>query len=206
MNNAGIAGVRSGWTKEGYEIQFGTNHVGHALLTKLLLPTMLKTVEEYGSSVRIINISSEGHNAVPLGGIILDQAWLQWYPSWIRYANSKLANILFTKALAKRYPQIISVSLHPGIILTDLYTPSYRHFILWIGISAISIFMTSLDKGAYNQLWAATVPKEKIQNGGYYRPIGVLSNGSYLTGYANNEKMSEELWNWTEEELQKHGF
>lgn len=57
-----------GLTKDGYEAQFGTNHVGHFLFTKLLLPTMLKTAEEPNSDVRIVNLSSEGHKFAPSGG------------------------------------------------------------------------------------------------------------------------------------------
>ena len=64
INNAGIMAVPWSMTEDGYEIQFGTNHMGHALLTKLLMPTMLKTAEEPGSDVRVINLSSEGHNMV----------------------------------------------------------------------------------------------------------------------------------------------
>lgn len=69
-------------TEDGYEIQFGTNHMGHALLTKLLLPTMLRTAEESGSDVRIVNLSSEGHNMAPRGGIIYDQNELENWGPW----------------------------------------------------------------------------------------------------------------------------
>ena len=77
INNAGIMAVPWSMTEDGYEIQFGTCHMGHALFTELLLPTLLKTAEEPGSDVRIINLSSEAHNMAPKGGIIYEQAELE---------------------------------------------------------------------------------------------------------------------------------
>ena len=67
LNNAGVMALPPGKTKDGYEIQFGTNHIGHALLTKLLMPTLQQTVKD-GGDVRIVNVSSWGHNFPPLAG------------------------------------------------------------------------------------------------------------------------------------------
>lgn len=108
MNNAGIMACPAGLTKEGYEIQFGTNHMGHALLSKLLLPTLQRTAKEPGSDVRIINLSSWGNNFAPKGGLIFDamKTDMQSYTTFSRYGQSKLANILFNRELAKRYPSI----------------------------------------------------------------------------------------------------
>lgn len=61
----------AGTTKEGYEIQFGTNHIGHALLTKLLMPTLQRTAEQPHADVRIVNVSSDGHKMPPKGGLAL---------------------------------------------------------------------------------------------------------------------------------------
>ncbi|KAJ6133934.1 oxidoreductase [Penicillium sp. IBT 18751x] len=88
INNAGIMAVPYSKTKEDYEIQFGTNHMGHALLTKLILPTLLSTAEKPGSDVRVINLSSEGHYYAP--GIIYDQDQLESYYTFRRYGQSKL--------------------------------------------------------------------------------------------------------------------
>lgn len=110
---SGIMAVPWSKTEDGYEIQFGTNHVGHALLTKLLLPTLLKTAEEPNSDVRVINVSSEGHMLAP--GIIYDQDTLESYQTWRRYGQSKLANIFHARELQRRYPQITATSLHPGV-------------------------------------------------------------------------------------------
>lgn len=116
MNNAGIMACPPALTKDGYETQFGTNHMGHALFTKLLLPTLQRMAKEPGSDVRIINLSSIGHNLAPNGGIIFDKLKtdMKDYNAFPRYGQSKLANILFNRELAKRYPSIECVAIHPG--------------------------------------------------------------------------------------------
>jgi NAD(P)-dependent dehydrogenase (short-subunit alcohol dehydrogenase family) len=121
MNNAGVCALSPGLTKEGYEIQFGINHVGHALLTKLLMPTLLKTAEHPGSDVRIITMASRGHTVAPPAGIIFNdlktaQETIGSNGSWLRYGQSKLANIHYAAELAAHYPQITSVSIDPGTI------------------------------------------------------------------------------------------
>ncbi len=71
--NAGIMRVRPGVTEEGYEIAFGINYLGHALLARLLMPTLLRTAELPGADVRVVAVSSEGHNMAPKGGIVFDK-------------------------------------------------------------------------------------------------------------------------------------
>ncbi|MCJ1387300.1 hypothetical protein MMC18_000141 [Xylographa bjoerkii] len=205
MNNAGIMATPPGTTKEGYEIQFGTNHMGHALLTKLLLPTLLSTAKEPDADVRIVNLTSEGHNLAPSGGILFDKAKLDAQGPWARYGQSKLANILFTKDLAARYPTITSVAIHPGVIQTDLYEPNRASSaLLRYGMSLLGFLVfISLQEGAKNQLWAATTKKEDLQSGAYYKPIASLSKGS---GNAQNATLAKTLWDWTQEELEKKGY
>lgn len=197
--------VPPGVTKEGYEIQFGTNHVGHALLTKLLLPTLLRTAESPGSDVRIVNLSSEGHNLAPTGGILFDKTKLDAQSTWARYGQSKLANILFAHSLAKEYPSITSVALHPGLIKTDLYGPNKEsNVIVRYGLGLFGpLFMRDIPQGAKNQLWAATAEKQRLENGAYYKPVGKSSGGS---AYARDANLAERLWDWTENELSEHGI
>ena len=202
MNNAGVMGLPPGTTQEGYEVQFGTNHVGHALLTRLLLPTLLATAQQPGSDVRIINLTSEAHRMGPSGGIKLED--LNQQNTWARYGQSKLANILFTRELAERYPSITSVAVHPGIIKTDLYAPNQNSSILMrYGLTIFSPLMTKLKSGAYNQLWAATTKKAELTNGAYYTPVASKSNGN---GHAQDKKLSKQLWDWTEKELSSKGY
>ncbi|ORY18700.1 hypothetical protein BCR34DRAFT_553326 [Clohesyomyces aquaticus] len=210
INNAGVMATPYSLTKDGYEIQFGTNHMGHALLTKLLLPTLLDTAKEPGSDVRIVNISSMGHMMAPSGGMIWDQAALEKQYTWRRYGQSKLANILFTNELAARYPQITSVSIHPGVIVTDLYTSLKSNFILNVLLGFYQLLTPILpghykspEGGALNQTWAATTPKDKLKNGEFYTPVGKTGSGSKLS---HDQGLGMKLWEYTEEEFAKHGY
>ncbi|KAL8721896.1 MAG: hypothetical protein Q9225_001532 [Loekoesia sp. 1 TL-2023] len=206
MNNAGVMATPPTETEEGYELQFGTNHIGHALLVKELLPTLLSTAEEEGSDVRIVNLSSIGHNFAPRSqGLILDMAKLKEYGPWPRYGQSKLANILFTKELAKRYPSITSVAVHPGFIVTDLYGPSLgSNMLMRYGLKVVEpFFMANVPTGTLNQLWAAVGRKSEVVSGNYYTPVAKSSSGS---SWAQKSDLARELWDWTEKELSSKGY
>lgn len=150
--------------------------MGHALLTKLLMPTLLKTAEEPNADVRIVNVSSEGHNMAPGPGIIYDQAELEGFSTWRRYGQAKLANILHARELQKRYPSITSTSLHPGVIATDLYASANP--LVRVGMRMSSVFLYDVPSGAKNQLWAATAAKDEVRSRYYWKPIGAKSGGS----------------------------
>ena len=206
LNNAGIMATPPGLTKENYEIQFSTNHIGHALLTKLLLPTLERTAEEPGSDVRIVNVTSEGHKMPPKGGLVLNEipTTMESYSTWTRYGQSKLANILFTRELAKRYPKIKSIVVHPGTVNTGLAMPFVSENSWWgkPGLYLLSlILLKTPDQGALTQIWAAT--SKDAKTGTYYVPVAKESQGS---GYSNDKKLALELWDWTEVELAKHGY
>lgn len=209
INNAGIMASPYSLTKEGYEIQFGTNHMGHALLIKLLLPTMLATARQ-GADVRIVTLSSMGHHLAAPGGIIFDQAALEKQNTWRRYGASKLANILYTRSLAEQYPQLTCVSLHPGVILTDLFQNLRTNVFLKIGIWLYGLLgmilpghYSSAEGGALNQTWAATVDKAELVSGAFYKPVGVKNDGSK---WARDQGLQKKLWEWTESELERHGY
>ncbi|GAB1207880.1 hypothetical protein APSETT445_006615 [Aspergillus pseudonomiae] len=114
MCNAGIMALPPDLTKDGYEVQFGTNHLGHALLIQKLLPLL----QQYRRS------RCGCYQLHPSGGIVFDDLkHTQDYGvfgSWRRYGQSKLANILYARELARRYPDITTVSVHPGVITTGL--------------------------------------------------------------------------------------
>ena len=205
MNNAGVMALPPGTTKEGYEIQLGTNYVGHALLTKLLMPTLLNTAKEPAADVRIITLSSESNVFASSPDVLLDKSKLDTQSAMTRYGYSKLATILFTQELAKRYPTITSVAVHPGLIVTDLWD-SLRNttfIVRWLMASSGFFAGTSVEVGARNQLWAATCKKEKLVSGGFYKPIGYLCMGGSL---AQDPRLAKDLWEWTEKELEKNGF
>lgn len=205
--NAGIMAVDAETSKDGYEIQFQVNHLAHALLIKMLLPLMLQTAEGPDADVRIVNMASIAYQQAPKAGIEFStlksaQASLGRPiipgPKWSRYGQSKLANLLYPQELAKKYPQILSVAVHPGIIMTDLFANVSFGARLPALIQSIGK-RTPLEQGPYNQLWAATSPRGGIKNGEYYEPVGVI--GKRTTAQARDGKLAERLWDWTQEVL-----
>ncbi|PSK34045.1 hypothetical protein B9Z65_8371 [Elsinoe australis] len=204
LNNAGVMAMPYSQTKQGYEIQFGTNHMGHALFTKHLIPTLLKTAEQPGSDVRIVNLSSYGHNLAPAGGIIFDQQGAEKIDTNARYGSSKLANILHARILAEKYPQITTTAVHPGVIMTDLYASVKESTIksTLLGLAG-PLFFADLQTGALTSLWALTAPKETVGKEYYFEPIGKTGQASK---YARDHDLAVKLWDYTEEELKKHGY
>jgi hypothetical protein len=201
-----------GETEEGYEIQFGTNHVGHALLTKLLLPTLDATAKLPNADVRVVNITSEGHHIAPRPeGIVFDKAALEKRYTAVRYGQSKLANILFTRELARRHPSITAVAVHPGVIVTDLYTSVRGWWFASVGLlflRFLALFVPGHFRdargGALCQTWAAAGAKrEELTNGGYYVPVGKVGPASPK---AKDDGLAKKLWEWTEGEFEKHGI
>jgi NAD(P)-dependent dehydrogenase (short-subunit alcohol dehydrogenase family) len=218
-NNAGVMAQPPGLTKDGYEIQFGTNHVGHHLLTKRLLPIMQTTAAEPNADVRIINLTSEGHTLAPKPtGFIPETCTTDMadYNTFSRYGQSKLANILFTNELARRYPAITSVSIHPGGVMTGLAT-SFTEAHPWLSFFLMPVWKmtaTQPSVGAYNQTWASVAPVDgkagtgkegvkAVKQGGYYVPVA--KNGS-MSQFAKDGELARKLWEWTEGELKKHGY
>lgn len=201
INNAGIMAVPEGLTADGYEIQFGTNTIGHALLTKLLLPIMLKTAEEPGSDVRVVTLSSGSHNRAPKGGVLFETLHnASSAGSGLgRYGQSKLGNILYSKELARRYPSITAVSVHPGVVDTDLTASMLKHsFIMRIifPVARRIIGVVTIEQGALNPVWAATAAE--VESGTYYEPVGKKSSGSKLS---RDMALAQKLWEWVEKEL-----
>lgn len=206
MCNAGVMALPPGLSKDGYEIQFATNHLGHALLIKLLLPILLSTAEQLESDVRIVSMSSSAHATTPKKGIELDTLKTSqkslgpiYQPSnFTRYGQSKLANMLYTAELATRYPNITSVSVHPGFVRTEMVSGAS-----FLDRTIVSMASggnwTTVEEGPYNQTWAATTAKGHLKNGAYYEPIGVQVNSS--SAHAKDRVLSQKLWDWTEQEL-----
>lgn len=204
--NAGIMAVPEGKSVSGHEIQLATNYIGHHLLTKQLLPTLLSTAEQPNADVRVISLSSEAWNMGPKLDTITSTEKLSACGTWTRYGASKVANILFAAELARRHPQLTSVSVHPGLITTDLYASNKKsNLLVRYGTAIIGpLIMQNVEKGAYNQLWAtAGATKQGLTNGAYYTPVGRLGRGN---SHAKNEDEGKSLWEWTESELAKSGF
>jgi NAD(P)-dependent dehydrogenase (short-subunit alcohol dehydrogenase family) len=183
-------------------MQFGTNHMGHALLTKLLLPVMERTAKDPKANVRIINLSSEALKWAPGDGILFSQLKTGQADigTTTRYAQSKLANLYHAEALAKRYPSIISVAVHPGVVATNI-TGNFKkgHPLLgWLVETVGGMVLANPKTGALTQLWAATTKSEDVKNGSFYYPVGVSFTGKRSS---NADEQVEQLWDWTEKEL-----
>ncbi|KAL7802317.1 NAD(P)-binding protein [Trichoderma aethiopicum] len=203
--NAGIMNMPPGKTDDGFDLQLGTNHVGHFLFTKKLLPVLKETVAKYNPDVRVISTSSLGNAFAPSFDTMISTEKLSSQGYWTSYGASKAANILFAAELAKRHPELTSVSLHPGMIQTDLYATTKSNSFLLRNLLRFfgPLVYHDVPYGALTQLWAATVDKSELKQGGFYVPIGRLDSKNK---FAVDDDMQKRLWEWTEEELKQRGY
>jgi NAD(P)-dependent dehydrogenase (short-subunit alcohol dehydrogenase family) len=207
--NAGIMAWDPSLSKDGYEIQFAINHMAHALFIKLFLPLLEKTAAEPDSDVRIVSLTSVAYKTTPTTGIEFDtlkteQASIGRLTApgkWARYGQSKLANLLFPTSLAKKYPSITSVSLHPGYIRTDLFSQTSLMDRIPVIFMAKGNW-TPVEEGCWNTVWAATAPKSELENGAYYEPVAKKVKPA--TAFARDGDLAEKLWDWTQKELEAY--
>ncbi len=198
--NAGVMATDAALSEGGYENQFAVNHVAHALLVKLLLPTVQKTAETTGDA-RILFLTSLGFMYPFPGGIMFDslKSPQDFGPGsqWARYGQSKLANVIYAAELARRYPSITFASIHPGAVNTDLIgrlKPEEKEFVY----QSIKVIVEP-HEGAYNPVWCATTTKSNIVNGELYLPVGQLGEH---TKESKDAELAEKLWTWTQKELE----
>jgi NAD(P)-dependent dehydrogenase (short-subunit alcohol dehydrogenase family) len=205
--NAGIMAWDPSLSKDGYEIQFAVNHMAHALFLKLFLPLLEKTAAEPNSDVRIVNLTSVAYRTTVASGIEFDTLKTEQASvgrltapgKWARYGQSKLANLLYAQSLAKKYPGITSVSLHPGYIRTELFAQTSFMDRLPVVIMARGNW-TPVEEGCWNTVWAATTPKSKLENGAYFEPVAKKITPA--TSFARDDELAEKLWSWTQKELE----
>lgn len=202
--NAGIASTAPALSKEGYELQFGTNHMGHALLTQLLLPTLLRT-QTIQPDVRVVVLSSNASflPILPKDGI--DYASLHHtgdYMPFALYGQSKLANALFARKLAELYPTLSVTAVHPGVVKSDIWDKGGNGLFSFILRYLVIPLRVGIDEGAKTQLWCATAPTDKVKSGAFYFPVGKLHT---YKGVSADQGHVDKLWEWTTNELVKHG-
>jgi len=193
INNAGVMIPPYSKTADGFELQFGTNHLGHFALTAELLALLVNT-----RGARIVNVSSSAHKA---GNIDFDD--LTWekrrYTAWRAYGDSKIANLYFTYELNRRLKErgidVIATAAHPGWTATDLQ----RHtgFVDFLN----NFFAQDITMGALPSLRAAF--DTKSTGGEFYGPGGLME----LRGYpvrvqsnklSNDEALAKRLWDVSE--------
>ncbi|KAG8742091.1 hypothetical protein FRC10_002027 [Ceratobasidium sp. 414] len=207
-------------TSDGYDLQFGTNVLGHYLFTTILLPTLIHTAKNSATSgghARVVNTSSAAIWHPPAGGIAWEtlgsdeasQTACRSVGTIRLYGQSKLlfafkgnkqGNVLFSNELARRYAEqgIISISLHPGAIKSELQ----RH--IWVPESIKEFFMDlalyPASQGALTQLYAGTFSEVEHLNGKFLVPWAREMDPGPL---ANNAQLAQKLWSWCEEQAKR---
>lgn len=202
INNAGLMAIPYGKTVDGFELQFGVNHLGHFALTALLWPRLSETLNS-----RLVNVSSAAHQ---MGRIRFEDIhWEESYSRWGAYGMSKLSNLLFTKELARRVTEsgksVTATAAHPGYADTDLQTKGALMRGSKLGAKSFNIAnwlaAQSADMGALPQLFAATA--EGVQQGDYYGPGGFMRmRGWPVLDRPNSKRVTDEaarpLWELSE--------
>jgi NAD(P)-dependent dehydrogenase (short-subunit alcohol dehydrogenase family) len=199
INNAGIMAPPRRETKDGFESQFGTNHLGHFALTGLLLPRLLEATEP-----RVVTQSSGAHR---IGRINFDDLQGERrYINWLAYGQSKLANLMFALELQRRASaagvSLRSMAAHPGYARTNLQfasPPWYEQLVMRITNPLIG---QSADMGALPTLYAATVPD--LPGGTFVGPDGFMEQRGHPkvvrgAGRAYDEDDGRRLWDVSEE-------
>jgi len=204
LNNAGVmATPKREATAQDLELQFGTNHVGHHMLTRLLLPVIT-------AQGRVVTVASTAHTMSDLNFQNLNYdttAGMEGrkYTPWGAYGQSKLSNILFAKALSDKLKEagseIKTISLHPGVIATNLWrnTPRWTRPLL-------RLLMTDKNEaqGAATNVFTCLVNEKEFVGGEYLTDCQITEpneNGRDDTG-----ELRGKLWDATEKIIQKNGF
>ena len=204
INNAGVMATPFEHTADGFERQFGTNHLGHFALTAELMPLI-----EAGTAKRIVNLSSRGHH---MGPVHFDDPNFvhRPYDPWSSYGQSKTANVLFSVGIEARYAVmgIHAYAVHPGGIETNLgrhMTQAMREALMARITSRDGGFAwKTIPQGAATSCWAATAPELEGKGGVYCEDCHVAevddeSASGGVRSYALNPSFADQLWKLSEE-------
>jgi NAD(P)-dependent dehydrogenase (short-subunit alcohol dehydrogenase family) len=187
VNNAGAIHMTRKVTAEGFETTFATNHLAYFLLTNELLP-LLEASGQPGKTARIVNVSSQAHTRANLdmSDLMLERA----YGGWLAYANSKLANILFTYELARRLgaKPVTANCLHPGVVSTGFGKNDKGLFAVLVKVA--SPFFITAEKGARTSIYLASSPAVEGVTGQYFDK----SKPRRSTKASYDEALAARLW------------
>jgi len=202
INNAGVMiPPKEQVTAQKYDLQFGTNVIGHWLFTQMLLPALFAATDASSSheKARIVTVSSSG-NYLTTGidfDAIVDGPGRKKYAEVELYNKSKFGNVVVARELARRYgDKIVSTSLNPGNILTDLG----RHFSRW-QYAMVKWMLYPVSYGALTQLYCATSPSVADANGKFFIP---WARSGEANKAALDPQVGERLWSWLEDETKKY--
>ncbi|KAF4520354.1 hypothetical protein B566_EDAN009877 [Ephemera danica] len=188
INNAGVMACPYSKTQDGIEMQFGVNHVGHFLLTTLLLPVLTENAPS-----RIVTVSSHAHYA---GSINLDDLNSEKsYSPFRAYAQSKLANVLFSKELGRRLhgTGVTSYSVHPGLVATELGRHIHKEDEPpTLGRRIIHALAKTPAQGAQTSIYCAVSKRVTQQSGWYYSRCGRALTSPLVLGEARARRLWEE--------------
>ena len=187
--NAGIMALPKLEQKHGYELQFLTNHIGHFILVNGLL-------DQLTDDGRVVMLSSDAHNGAPDEGIQFDNlSGEHGYRPWKAYGQSKLANLLFAKELAKKLEGTgkTANSVHPGVIHTNL-ARNMNPIVNAILAAGAPLVLKSVPQGAATQCYAAVHPGMQGVSGKYLSDSNVGKHSKH--GY--DDAMAERLWRVSE--------
>jgi NAD(P)-dependent dehydrogenase (short-subunit alcohol dehydrogenase family) len=187
INNAGLVLGERRITPDGLEHVFALNHLAPFLLTNLLLPKLAAS-----APARVVTVASDAHSAarLDLSDPNLEHGW----DSWRSYSNSKLANILFTRELARRLAAtgVTANCAHPGVVRTGFGRESRP--LLKLGITIARPFMLSPERGADTIVYLASSPDVAGQTGGYY----VKRQRREPSAAARDDAAARQLWELSE--------
>lgn len=206
LNNAGVMATPTREaTAQGFELQLGTNHVGHHLLTRLLVPHLNQR------DGRVVTVASTAHamGELDLDDLNYDKKDGRTYSPWGAYGRSKLANILFAKGLQDRFndsksngdSNMTSVSLHPGVIATNLWQYSIPSLLRPLG----GLFADkTIEQGAATNVFCSLVAPSSLNGGDYYTDCRPKDPNQ--SGQDADKKLRNALWDETERMIRDAGF
>lgn len=191
VNNAGLVLGDRRETQEGFEMTFGVNHLGHFLLTRLLLERL-----KASAPARIVNLASDAHRGARKGLDFDDLQRTRGYSLMAVYSESKLANIYYTRELARRLEGtgVTVNAVHPGVVATGFARDGDTTGILRALVSLIRPFLLSEAKGARTSIYVATSPELEGKSGGYY----AKSRPAKPTSVAMDDDAARRLWEVSE--------
>jgi len=179
INNAGIMNTPAGTTKDGFEVQFGTNVIGHFLLAKRLAGITTRQVwlsSEGHKRANAAAVEHDGQNAPRLDLDAVTNVDHDSYQGWMRYQQSKLGDVLLAKQFPLEFSHINACSVHPGLVMTNLG----RHTSTWMKLKFVlaGLFgkvppMAGPEEGARTQTLCAVMPDEDLVTGAYYASCAV---------------------------------